>query len=454
MNFLQRLGAKALGFNVLNGGNNLSWKINTAGEWIYDEGSTAYIDQGYKALPNVYSIIHSIASKCSIIPFEIFTKKDNTKYQKYKASIISANTTKDYANTIKLKHEALTKVENTEIEKLLHNPNSYQSYEQLMWEIYGYKLLTGNSILYGISLADGGKPKELHSIPSPLVDMVVKGSPFAPEFEYKVSYLEHMLPGSDIYHFKYWNPISSYSMTSQQFWGISPLKSCERLLGRYKDADITQGFQFKNMGPAGMISGGSTNPDTNLTEEQAVAVQDRFDQQHQGTYKAGSILVTPSNLKWTAFGLSPVDLNILASKEDMSIELSNVFHYPIALLSSKNSTENNMIEARKALITDCVIPLAESIKWELQKAMLPKFGDQYVIEFDYTIFSEMQEDLNKLAETYARMDWITDNEKRAGTGYDRYEDPAADVIYKNPNLVPIQDLSMGVPDIDETLLNE
>src|SRR5690606_2831307 len=228
-------------------------------------------------------------------------------------------------------------------------------------------------------------------------------------------YLDRALPGSDIYHFKYWNPISSYSMTSQQFWGISPLKSCERLLGRYKDADITQGFQFKNMGPAGMISGGSTNPDTNLTEEQAVAVQDRFDQQHQGTYKAGSILVTPSNLKWTAFGLSPVDLNILASKEDMSIELSNVFHYPIALLSSKNSTENNMIEARKALITDCIIPLDESIKWELQKAMLPKFGDQYVIEFDYTIFSEMQEDLNKLAETYARMDWITDNEKRAGT---------------------------------------
>lgn len=455
MNWLQKIGAKALGFNVLSNANNLSWQINTAGEWIYQDGSQAYIDQGYKALPNVYSIISLILNKSTIVPFEIYTKKDELKYQKYKASLKNATSIKDYARVIKLKNESLEKVENSDVEKLLNKPNDYQSTEQLWWEIDGYKLLTGNSILYGLPLVTGGKPKELHNIPSPLVDMVVKGSPFEPEFQYKVSYLEQLLPGEDVYHFKYWNPISDYSMPGQQYWGISPLKSCERLLGRYKDADITQGFQFKNMGPAGMISGGSTNPDTNLTEEQAVAVQDRFDQQHKGTYKAGSILVTPSNLKWTAFGLSPVDLNIAESKEEIAVELSNVFHVPIGMLSNKNSTENNMIEGRKALITDAVIPLVESRKQILQHQLLPKFGDQFIIEFDYSVFHEMQEDLSKLAETYSKMDWITDNERRAATGFDRYEDEAADVIYKNQGLVPIQDLGFGdVPMIDEQMLNE
>src|SRR5690606_24917112 len=250
--------------------------------------------------------ITMILNKSTIVPEEVYEIKDERKYRKYKATISNAKTIRDYSRCIMLKHEALNKVDSNEIEKLLNKPNSYQSKEQFNWDVDGYKLLTGNSIVYMLGLVDGGKPKELHNIPSPLVDMVVKGSPFDPEFQYKVSYLEHMLPGDDVLHFKTWNPISNYSMTGQQFWGISPLKSCERLLGRYKDADITQGFQFKNMGPAGMISGGSTNPDTNLTEEQAVAVQDRFNQQHQGTYKAGSILVTPSNLKWTAFGLSPV----------------------------------------------------------------------------------------------------------------------------------------------------
>lgn len=455
MNWLQRLGAKALGFNVLSNNNNLNWTINTAGEWIYDEGSTAYIEQGYKALPNVYSIITLILNKSTIVPFEIYTKKNQSKYLKYKAALKNATTIQDYTRVIKLKNEALEKKEGTEIERLLLKPNNYQSLEQLWWEIDGYKLLTGNSILYQLALTKGGKPKELHSIPSPLVDMVVKGNPFEPIFEYKVSYLENNLTGEDICHFKYWNPISNYSMPGQQYWGVSPLKSCERLLGRYKDADITQGFQFKNMGPAGMISGGSTNPDTNLTEEQALKVQEKFDQQHKGTYQAGKILVTPSNLRWSMFGLSPVDLNITASKEEMAVELSNVFHVPIGMLSNKNSTENNMIEGRKALITDAVIPLIEARKQVLQRKLLSRFGDEYVIEFDYTVFHEMQDDLKKLAETYKIMDWVTDNEKRAGTGYDRYDDPSADVLYKNPNVVPIEDLSMRGNDIiNEDLLNE
>lgn len=452
MNKLQRVLHKAIG--GFASPNNIQWTINSAGEWIYQEGSTAYIDQGYKALPNVYSIISLILSKSTIVPFEIYTKKNEQKYRKYKAALKNASTIKDHAKVIKLKNEALEKVENSDIEKLLNHPNDYQSTEQLNWEIDGYKLLTGNSILYGLPLNEGGKPKELHNIPSPLVDMVVKGTPFSPVFEYKISYLENPLPGEDIMHFKYWNPIANTSMPGQQYWGVSPLKSCERLLGRYRDADITQGFQFKNMGPAGMISGGSTNPDTNLTEEQAVSVQDRFDQQHKGTYRAGSILVTPSNLKWTAFGLSPVDLNISGSKEDMAVELSNAYHVPIGMLSNKNSTENNMVEGRKALITDAIIPLVESRKQVYQRKLLPKFGDQYIIEYDYTVFNELQEDLGKLAETYVKSWWTTPNEKRAATGFDQMKDPAMDRIYVNQSLTPIEDLGMGdVPMVDEEMLN-
>lgn len=451
MNVIQRFLHKAIG--GFSQPLNLQWSINMAGEWVFKQGSQAYIDQGYKALPNVYSIVSLILNKSTIVPFEVYTKKNEKKYIKYKAALKNASTTKDYAKVIKLKNEALEKRENTEVEKLLLNPNSYQSLEQLWWEIDGYKLLTGNSILYELALTEGGKPKELHNIPSPLVDMVIKGTPFDPIFQYKVAYLQDMLPGEDIMHFKYWNPISDYTTPGQQYWGVSPLKSCERLLGRYKDADLTQGFQFKNMGPAGMISGGSSVPDGNLTVEQAGIVQERFNQQHQGTWNAGSIFVTPSNLKWSSFGLSPVDLNILASKEDMAVELSNAYHVPIGLLSNKNSTENNMIEGRKQLITDAVIPLVEARKSILQRKLLPKFGDDLIIEFDYTVFHELQEDLIKLAEVYSKMWWVTPNEKRSATGFDRFDNDLADEMFMTSGLTPLSDMATLDNDIDETMLN-
>src|SRR5690606_16276323 len=136
------------------------------GEWIYNSGYMAYIDGGYKALPNVYSIISSIAGKCSTVPFEIYKISDKKDYLKYKSALGN----KDIAQSAIYKRKSLERVDNTDVEKLLLNPNSYQSYEQLMWEIVGYKLLTGNSVVYAMPAFDGGVPRELHNIPSPLVD--------------------------------------------------------------------------------------------------------------------------------------------------------------------------------------------------------------------------------------------------------------------------------------------
>jgi phage portal protein BeeE len=164
-------------------------------------------------------------------------------------------------------------------------------------------------------------------------------------------------------------------------------------------------------------------------------------------------MVTPSNLKWSAFGLSPVDLNIAKGKEEMAVELSNVYHVPISMISQANSTENNMIEGRKALITDAVIPIVEARKSVYQRKLLPKFGDNLVIEYDYTIFSELQEDLEKLSKTAAAMWWITPNERRAMTNYDQKKDPLMDRIYTPTGLIPLEDLGMNMEDVDSEFLD-
>lgn len=425
MSIFDRFFKKAVNLNV-------NWTLSKSGEWIYpDEKSDTYIGKGYKELPNVYGLIEAILSKSTIVPFEVFKVKSKSKELKYKALMKSG----DYVGAILMKAEAYEKVENTVIEELLLTPNDYQTTSEFNYNIDGYKLLTGNSYAYHIS---AGSTHELHSIPSPCVDILVSGSPFSPEFKYKVNYLQDTLPGDEVIHFKKWNPILSGQSPTKQFKGLAPLQSCRLLLGRYKNADLTQGFQFENMGPGGMITGATSSAD-GLTEEQATAIQDKFKKQHQGVHKAGDILVTPSALTWTAFGLSAVDLNILASKKEMTDELCNVYQYPSDLMGGEKKY-NNFKEARKAALTDCVIPLVESRKDTYNKFIKKKLKLDLVIEYDYTVFPEMQDDLKTQSEIAMASYLLTYDERRALMGYDQLKDSERSKVIIPSGLSTLEDL--------------
>jgi len=440
-------------FRKAQGKYSLNWIISQ-NSWIFPENNgSIYINEGYKNLPNVYSIISLITQKSSLVPFEVYKIKNKGKYQKYKSLMQLAKTTSDFANIVKYKNEAFDKVENTEIEKLLLTPNNQQSTQELFESLDGYKLLTGNAYLFGITPGLGlnaTKPKELYSIPSPMVS-IIPISVFEGVKGYKFTFIAEKIPASEIAHFKYWNPIVTDAALNDIFYGQSPLQACRMLMGKYKDADITQGSMFKNQGPAGILAGENG---TDLTETQALSIKDKFKQVYQGATKAGEIIVTPAKLTWQQIGLSPVDLNIIEGKADMLSELCNAYHVPIGLFSAKNSTENNMIESRKMLITDAVIPLVESRKGVLNRWLQAKFGSEYLVEFDYTVFNEIQEDLQKMATTANTMYWTTPNEKRAMTNYDQSTDPLMDKLYFPSGLTLLEDLNGGLTDIDETLLNE
>ena len=424
---------------------NISLRFNSTGEWLFDNDNKndSYINNGFKELPNVYGLIMAILKKSTIVPFEVYQVKSRSNEQKYKALM------QDPKNVVKaLKYKALAydKVEDSDLEQLLLNANTYQTLQELLWEIDGYKLLTGNSFAYTPKV--GNKPKEIHNVPSPFVDMIVNGKPFSPEFQYKLSYLETPIGAEEMLHFKYWNPVLRTHTPHNQYLGQSPLQACRMLLGRYKDADLTQGFMFKNQGPGGLLTG---DKDTDITQEQAIALQDRFRQQHMGVHKANDVIITPSKLSWTAMGLSPVDLNITEAKKEIVNELCNAYNYPSELFGG-DKKYNNFEQARRSALTDAVIPLVEARKDIFNKFLAPAFGNLR-IEYDYTVFHELQEDLEKNAKTAAAMWWVSTNEKRAMTGYDDRPEPEANELLIPSGLSKLTDVAGEVDEIDETMLD-
>lgn len=426
--------------------NGLTWTLINGQFVIDDDNSNVYIEKGYKALPNLYGIISLITSKTSIVPHEVFRVKDQAKYRKYRAMMKGASTTRDYAKAMSMKVQSMEKVENSPLDELLSNPNPLQSAQEFNESLDGYLLLTGNAYMYGLEL--GSQVKELHSLIAPSVVIKTGDSFLDPVQGYSLSYMQEPIPKDQIGHIKYWNPVGKYQKVEDIVYGLSPLKSCRTLLGKYREADIAQGAMFKNMGVNGILSG-----DNEMTQEQAVALKDRWKQLYGGAAKAGDIAVTSANVKWNQIGLSPVDLNIIEGKEEILGELCNVYHTPIGLFTKTNSTENNMVEGRKMFITDAVIPNVERRKNVINKWLAPKFGPGLIVEYDYSVLSELSEDLDKLADSALKMWWITGNERRQMTNYDVSDDPNMDKFLVPSGLVPLDDIVINPNDIDEQFLN-
>lgn len=419
------------------------------GNWLTpNDHSDTYINLGYKTLPNLYGIISLITQKSSIVPFQVFTVKNKTAALKYKAAIKTAKKPLDYKNALKYKEQAFEEVENSDLERLLLKPNGKQSIEELFECVDGYLLLTGNAFLLADTPGIGKnakRPSELSAPPSTMVDIISNHLEIT---GFKVKYLNEEIEPERIGHVKYFNPIGGQDLPHNQLMGMAPLMACRNLMKKYESADIAQGSMFLNMGPAGILNseGGE------LTETQAQAVQDKFDQNKTGMKQAGKITITPARLHWTQIGLSPVDLNIIEGKKEMLSEICNVLHFPIALVTENSSTDNNMDNARKMLITDAVIPLVEKRKQMLNSWLAPQFGEDLFIDFDYSFFPEMQEDIKAQAETANLMWWITGNEKRELTGYDVDTDPNMNKKYIQANLVPLEDANLEVEDIDEDII--
>lgn len=446
MNLFKRLGQKLFGVALQY--------VFMPGQWLWpDDNKDVYIKQGYKELPNLYSIISLIVQKSSIVPFEVYSIKDRRKFSQYNAKIKMAQTTKDYADALKLRKAAMDKVENTELERLLYNPNQVDTIQEVFEQLDGYKLLTGNSYLWGWTPGVGNnakKPIELHVPPATMVS-IITGDLQNKVKEYKFNFLTNSVDAEDVAHFKNWNPLTSAEGIERGLYGMSPLVSCRRLMQKYRDADISQGTMFKNMGPAGILAG---EKGADVQEAQAIAIKDRWKQLYSGVNNAGDIVVTSASLKWQQIGFSPVDMNTIEAKEEILGELCNVYHVPIGMFTKVNSTENNMKESRKMMITDAVIPLVESRKNILNKWLAPKFGDNLIIEFDYTVFSEIAAELEMQVNTAKDMWWITGNEKRGMTGYDDFPGDDMDKIYIPGNLVPIDQLNSLPMSLDPALLTD
>ena len=408
------------------------------------ENDQTYIDNGYRQNATIYSLVNIIINACSTIPFQIYEVRSESDYKRYKA-LTSALSPEAMLKAQIIRKNNMVELEHTNIHELLERPNPMQSYGSFIQELIAFGKLTGNRYIYGISPETGAQQyKELYVLPSQLVE-INSGGIMQPVKEYSLQYNgSHKIPADVICHIKDFNP--NYNTSGSHLYGQSPLKAGLRSLQTNNEATETGVKYLQNQTARGVLM----SDEGDINEMQAKQLKQKFKQQYRGSNNAGDIIITPKKLSWVNFGLNASDLSLIEQYNASIKDLCNIYNVPSVLLNNtESSTYNNVKEAKKSLYQNAVLPEMLKIRDELNRWLMPQFGDKLKLDFDFTAVPELQEETEKIVNQMSSAWWLTPNEKRIATGYGVDEENGMMNTYYIPsNLLPIESSEI---EVDEEL---
>lgn len=405
----------------------------------------SYINTGYLFNPIVYSVVSFIAQKAGSIPWGVYEVKNEKSLQLYKSSA------KIDINARMIRKKAMVAIEDHELSDLFVRPNLLQGWADFFEQVVGFKLVTGNSYIHAIGPTGGvnaGLLKELWGIPSQIIKPVA-GDMSQPVKGYQYLTSETILPPEQVLHLKYWTP--EY-FNGAFLYGLSPIRAGKRVITKSNSSYDSSVSAFQNQGAFGVLS---EEPDgvVSMTPEQAEQLEKAVNKKYGGASNRGKTMVTSARLKWQQMGMSPVDLNIIESDMMDLRTICNIFHVPSELFNdANNKTYSNTKEAGSAVYTNAVLPQLNQFRDAFNNFIYRRYEGKIFVDYDASMISELQEDLQKITTALSGAYWITPNEKRDLMNFPSEEDnPLMDEYWVPPNLRPLSFISLDDVNDEETV---
>lgn len=419
--------------------------IGTGNIIWFDNKREAYVSKGYSDNEIIFSIMRLLLSKYTQAPF-ILSKVTSEKHlRKFKSFQAMGGQGMERGETLRLGTKALEEIQDHELLTLLQNPNKYQGQAEFLEAAFGFYKLLGETFIYKIAPENGpnkGKAMELHVLPAHLVEVVYSGDWNDPVRGYKfcLGDMTVEIPAEHVMHLKTWNP--NWDLQGTQLRGFSPMQSGGKVLTRNNYNKTAQTKAFVNGGAAYLLT--SSNADMPMTVEQVDQVNDRIREKVQGPDNYHNITATSALVNAVKIGESPADLKLIeADKNDLE-RLCMIFGVDSDLFLS-GSTFNNKKDALKSLVTNVVLADLIRFRDSLSKFLLTPYKDEKLfLDFDTTVYTELQPDLELMKKIYGDMWAITPNELRAIFQYDSSEQDGMDDIWIPMGISKMNDV--GIPD--------
>ncbi len=371
-----------------------------------DFGNTKKYINAYSRNGLVYMVVNKLASGAASLPRE---------YHNVKGEII----------------------ENSEIEKLMKKPNSFQSETEFRQTLNEYLALSGNAFI--LNLKGIGAGNEIEVLDSANMKININSIGDAVSYQYTDNVGKRITYDTEeILHIRFSNSLNVDR--EQKYWGLSPLKSLWLVVDASNNLFTALSALWKNKGIIGIITNKSGIP---LLPKERQELQDKFQEDVGGPLKANQMHVTSGDLSFIQTGMSPADLKLLEGNLSNLRLISAGYELPSVLFNDMaSSTYNNMLEAKRAAFTDAYIPLDEKVNEKLSAWLSGSLGVEEVIVVDTTRIevlklttNEVSNKLNNLPTNVAArvMEAITVDEARDLIGLDIAADGGKILLGKSNN---------------------
>ncbi|MCK4723099.1 MAG: phage portal protein, partial [Dehalococcoidia bacterium] len=198
---------------------------------------------------------------------------------------------------------------------------------------------------------------------------------------------QHDVPPEQFLHFMQVDPGNPY-------WGMGPLLAAARTVDTDNEAQDTQKISMQNRG----VTDGVFTHESILTPDQFEEARRQIRENFLAKNKRREPWVLGAGAKWNQMSLTPIEMDYIASRLANLRGIATAFGLDPWWLGDRSaSTYNNVVEARKALYVEVVLPLLDDIKSTLNLKIAPMYGD-ITISYDTSKVAALREDFTSKVE--------------------------------------------------------
>lgn len=319
---------------------------------------------------------------------------------------------------------------------LLRRPNPFEGRAFFFGKLAGFLMLSGNGYVEAVTPGREATPRELYALRPDRMRVIPHPLERVGGYRWEANGVPFEFEAGAILHTKLFHP-------TDDWYGLSPIEVAARAIDTDNESLVSNMRLLQN----GLRPSGALVVQGNLGDAEFTRLKTEMQQEYGGSDRTGTPMLLEGGMDWKAMGITPRDMDFLQGRKMTQLDICRAYKVPPELVNLKEGTFENRKEARKALYTEAVLPVAEMLRDDLNGWLVPRYGDRLSLDFDRDAIEALQEDRKALWERVRQADWLTVNEKRVATGYDEVE--RGDVLLVPTSLVPLDQAGLTGPAFGE-----
>lgn len=413
-------------------------------------------DTAYTSIDAVYTVVSFLMTKFAQVPIRVYKIQDEAALKDYRRiKNHQYQSPANFLKTKKLHRKALEQVdEDSDLARLLQQPNPGQTSDIFFQQLFGFKLLKGEGFTWFNREEEGNLDSpvlQMYALPSQLMYLDPDREDVYGINQWVITLPAlKVLPKEDVALWKY--PRFDFDSTTHiHLRGLSPLTAGQRMLEGIDILDQSANANYANRGVAGIIATQTPGNDP-LTQEQLSIQLRAINERINGYKNAGTIAgINAMSPQFFDLSMSSREMAYIEAQKFSLTRVAQLYNVPGGIWDLSESANNNIGQYRAQVYTDKVMSEWSDLLSIYNSVLLRAFGLQgtHYIDTDYSELPDLQEDFQKQLNGIENAWELTPNERRELRGYEESDEELMNTQWVPSGLKPIADAGLDINQIEQ-----